>query len=421
MENKRDIFILMIDDSDFDKQLFTRVLKKADKRYVITTFDRAEDALVELKDETKKYDLIVTDQDLCGMSGIEFGIEVFRYKISIPIIMLTGAGSEHLAVAALKIGVEDYIVKDINQSYIEILPIVIPKIIQKYEDRLARMNAETELKNHAEKLEMANIEKQQMVDQLQKVNETKNRFLSMASHDLKAPITAILGFVNLIKDGIEGPVTEGQIDCLNRVHSQCKYMHSLLEDLLSVSALESGNLEYNPYVHNPKKIMQNAQNSIEIRAKDKGIILVWEIPDEVPDFNFDDNRLIQVFSNLLSNAVKFCSKDDCIIFSVSVLQDDLQICISDTGPGIKDDEVNKLFMPFQRLSSEATSGEKGTGLGLSITKDIVALHGGSIQVETTIGKGTTFYLGLGDKSPFTLQYFSKYLYIHSWSLDVFYR
>jgi signal transduction histidine kinase len=122
--------------------------------------------------------------------------------------------------------------------------------------------------------------------------------------------------------------------------------------------------------------------------------LVWEVPSNLPSAELDAQRVAEVLSNLLSNGLKFCAAGQSVFLGATAVNSHLEISIRDTGPGIKQDEVPRLFEPFTKLSVRPTAGEPSTGLGLSIVKQIIELHGGDVSVETAVGQDTTFKLHL---------------------------
>jgi two-component system, sensor histidine kinase and response regulator len=230
-------------------------------------------------------------------------------------------------------------------------------------------------------------------------NEVKDRFLGIAAHDLRNPLSAIQGFVSFLLDGTFGEINDEQRDALRRVAKSVDTMLSLLSDLLDVSALRAGKMAFHPERQSVVPMLREAFDSVTLAARQKGIALNKEIHDDLPAVEFDRQHLLAVVSNLLSNAVKFCSAEARVTLGARPSGDRVEIWVEDDGPGIRPDEMPRLFEPFARLSARPTGGEKSTGLGLSIAKEIVERHGGSISAESTPGQSTTLRIELPLRFP----------------------
>ena len=168
-----------------------------------------------------------------------------------------------------------------------------------------------------------------------------------------------------------------------------KQMLILLNDLLDISVIESGNFDLNRIPGNLSAIIQERAELMAIIAKDNDIALTTAL-DEVPDLPIDVDRMRQVVDNLLSNAVKFSPSKTTGHLACGQEAKGLVFSVADQGPGIPDEDIDKLFGVFQKLDTQPTAGEISTGLGLAIVKQIVDAHGGSILVESAVGKGSSF-------------------------------
>jgi signal transduction histidine kinase len=185
-----------------------------------------------------------------------------------------------------------------------------------------------------------------------------------------------------------------QADFLNSMVHESDQLLLLLQDLLSASATRSGKLELKPVLQDPETILRQAFDGFVLIARKKGIKLAWEVPSNLPSAELDAHRMAEVLSNLISNGLKFCSPGHSVYLGAAAMNSHLEISVRDTGPGIKQEELPRLFEPFAKLSNKPTAGEPTTGLGLSIVKQIVELHGGHVSVETALGQGTTFTVHL---------------------------
>lgn len=234
-------------------------------------------------------------------------------------------------------------------------------------------------------------------EELQDLNEIKNKFLGMAAHDLRNPITVIQGMSQLINELDLGEEKEKEL--ITTIHKVSGQMLDLLNDLLDVSAIESGKFDLKLETGNLGDLLESRVDMITLSAETKGI-QITTAPFEVPDMEFDHNRINQVIDNLLTNAVKFSPPDSVIDTSVHHDKSMISVVVRDHGQGIPANEVDKVFGAFEKLSPQPTADEKSTGLGLAIVKKIVDAHGGEIGIESVLGEGTTFtvYLPLERKT-----------------------
>ncbi len=242
----------------------------------------------------------------------------------------------------------------------------------------------TELKNAETALRTANAE-------LQELDELKNKFLGMAAHDLRNPLSAIRGMSQLI---IELDLDqEKERELISSINSVSDQMLGLLNDLLDVSAIESGKFDLAWSEGNLGELLKQRIALIVFSAEAKGIDIKTDIAD-VPRQHFDHDRVGQVIDNLLTNAIKFSPPDTVISTSVWCQNAAVSIAVQDHGQGISPDEIDRVFHAFEKLSAKPTAGEKSTGLGLAIVKKIVEAHNGTIDVESVLGEGTTFTFSL---------------------------
>lgn len=224
-------------------------------------------------------------------------------------------------------------------------------------------------------------------EELRELNEIKNRFLGMAAHDLRNPIGAIRGLANMIlKLELEEAKKADFLEMISRTSDQ---MLSLLNDLLDVSAIESSEFTLKEQTGRLGTLLTERIALVSIHAEQKGIQLSCDVDGDM-DINFDPDRLGQAIDNLLTNAVKYSDLGSVVETSVRRNGASLDLMVRDFGQGIVAGEIDRIFTPFEKLSSTPTAGEKSTGLGLAITQKIVEAHGGTISVESTPGEGSAF-------------------------------
>jgi PAS domain S-box-containing protein len=236
----------------------------------------------------------------------------------------------------------------------------------------------------------AEEEMRKSTDELVKLNETKDRFISIISHDLRTPFSSILGFTDLLAND-EDLTNEERKQYVNYIQESSKSMLSLVNSLLDWTRLQTGRIKFEPERVDASSLIEKSIHSVSGDALRKGI----EIYSTVSKGKFiyiDKSLISQVFNNLLSNAIKFTNRTDKITISVkpAATLSFLEFSVQDSGQGIKEENLEKLFSVDTKFTTEGTAGEKGSGLGLSLVKEIIDKHGGIIWAESEYGKGSKF-------------------------------
>jgi signal transduction histidine kinase/CheY-like chemotaxis protein len=237
-----------------------------------------------------------------------------------------------------------------------------------------------------------------------KANKAKSDFLATMSHEIRTPINAIIGASKLISID---PNNEFNSDYIQMINSSANSLLALINNILDFSKIESGKIELEYININLREFISDIFLTYKILAKEKGILLLKEITNNVPELiNGDEHKLRQIILNLLSNAIKFTESGSISIF-VTIQSEDkngyiLQISVSDTGIGMPEDKMDKLFQNFSQIDASTTRKYGGSGLGLSIVKKLIELMGGNIRVQSQLGKGTSFvfevHVNRGDQS-----------------------
>ncbi|HYH12152.1 MAG TPA: response regulator, partial [Thermomicrobiales bacterium] len=222
------------------------------------------------------------------------------------------------------------------------------------------------------------------------LDRMKNEFVSLVSHELRTPLTSIKGYVDLLLDGEVGELDPDQQEFLEIVSSNAERLVSLINDLLDISRIEAGKVELALRRVDPHGMIQRIVTSFRPQLEAKGQHVSVEIEPDIPPVWADEDRLTQVFTNLISNAHKYTPSKGTIRLSVRASERDVVFDIADTGIGMSEEELAKLFTRFYRAQNRTTQEVGGTGLGLSITQSLVELHGGSITVSSRPGEGSTF-------------------------------
>jgi len=222
--------------------------------------------------------------------------------------------------------------------------------------------------------------------EIQMQTRRKSAFLASISHELRTPMNAIKGFTSLVLRR-EPALTERGKENLQKVGQSADHLLALINDLLDLSKIEAGRMEVEARPFSVKKLIATCCGTVEPLVK-AGVGLRFEVSDEVGEVCTDDGKLRHVIDNLLSNAVKFTEEGE-IVVRAQVVHDQLFIIVSDTGIGMPAEALDRIFDEFQQVEG-ARQKHRGTGLGLAITKRYTELLGGTIRVESKVGKGSTF-------------------------------
>ncbi len=233
-------------------------------------------------------------------------------------------------------------------------------------------------------------------EELEKLSKAKSEFMSIASHQLRTPLSVVKGYASLLQEGSFGAVTEKQKEALGKVFKTNEDMINMVNDLLNVTRAEEGRLQYSLEKTDLRELIKIAARAFELTAKQKGLTLEYRLGAEPVPVNADKDKMTQVFSNLIDNAIKYTEKGGVKIdFSIDGKSNGVRVWVADTGPGIGEEEMKHLFESFSRGKAGIKSWTKGTGMGLYIAKQFVEAHKGKIWATSEgEGKGSTFFVEL---------------------------
>lgn len=368
-----DVFI--VDDNPDNLNLLSQILRK--EGYQVRMANTGRMALNTIRAHPPE--IIMLDIKMPDLSGYEV-CETLKDDVAtsgLPVIFISALDDPLDKVRAFKAGGRDYVMKPFHPE--EVVARVENQLrISRLEKELARQNAELARKNQ----------------QLSCLMDEKNRFVGMAVHDLRHPITIVKGYLGLLIGGFMGDIPEAQLQIMRTIDVACESMLALIDDLLDVSMVEAGRLDLDLAPVDLHLFLEECVESNSPLAKGKRIELTLEGASDLPIVHMDAKRVHQVINNLISNAIKFSHPDSRIELRAVTGEGEVNISVADQGQGIPADEIPRIFSEFGRISVRPTGGEKSTGLGLAIVKRIVEAHGGRIRVESEVKKGSTFTISL---------------------------
>jgi PAS domain S-box-containing protein len=223
------------------------------------------------------------------------------------------------------------------------------------------------------------------------IERMKDSFVSMVSHDLRTPLSAIRGYTDMLQHAVYGPLSEQQLDVMTRIHVNTGRLLNMVNNLLDQARLDAGKLSLHIQPFDPHKLIVELESVVGVLAQSQGLELSYHIADDVPATLYGDRkRLHQILVNLVNNAIKFTSQGT---IGVRIYQPDAEhwaIDVSDTGSGIPDEAQARIFAPFQQIDSSITREHSGVGLGLAIVKQLTSLMEGQIELDSEPGRGSTF-------------------------------
>ena len=235
--------------------------------------------------------------------------------------------------------------------------------------------------------------------QLEIANQHKSDFLANMSHELRTPLNAVIGFSEVLQQGMVGELNEKQAEYIKYVHTSGSHLLSLINDILDLSKVEAGRMELDLSTFTVPVAVDNALTLVRERATRHGLSLESRLDPAVAEIDADERKFKQILLNLLSNAVKFTPEGGQITVAARMMNETVEVSVTDTGLGIAPEDCEAVFEEFRQVGQDAERKAQGTGLGLALTKKFIELHGGRIWLTSTVGKGSTFFFTLPITQP----------------------
>jgi signal transduction histidine kinase len=382
--------LLVVDDEESVALTVSEVLRL--DGYSVDTAMSGDQALERLKNNS--YDLVLTDLHMEGGDGISVLAEVRRCSPLTITIVLTGFASLESAIAAMRQGAYDYLIKP---CIIDDMKHTIQRGLEHRRLMLAEQEARAnlELLNHEleHRVEERTAELKRVNDDLASANRAKDIFFATLSHELRTPLTPILGWSRLLRLTAPDPnLLQQGLDAIER---NARLQTRLIDDLLDISRIVSGKLHFDIEPTDLCKVVGSAIETVRETASREGVELKESVPEEPIIVEGSPVRLQQIVWNLLSNAVKFTESGGRVSVDVFEQNGDASVVVTDTGVGISPEFLPCVFDPFQQADGSTTRQHGGLGLGLAIVRRLAEMHGGQVHAES---EGT----GLGARFTFSI-------------------
>jgi signal transduction histidine kinase len=363
----RSLRILVVEDNPPDAAMIRAMLDMNEFEVVVAP--RIDEAIASI--QRQRFDAALLDLSLPDVHGIEALHRLQDASPSLPVVIVSGDGDERVATAAVAAGAQDYLLKGhfTDAALRRQLRYAIER--QELTDRLAASIDELE---------------RQRASVLQ-LNQLKNDLIAVLAHDIKGPLTSIVGFAELLEEGyLEGTQAT---DAAHTIRMNAQRLATLANDVLELSRIEHGELEISDERVN---VIELVEAAAEAHRVEREIVISSALQSAF--VRGDEDRLRQVFDNLLLNAIKYSPQEQPIEVDIDADGENFRFTIRDRGMGIPPEDIPRLFERFSRASNARRAKIAGTGIGLFIVKMIVERHGGSIAVESKLGEGSTFTLTL---------------------------
>lgn len=356
--------VLVVDDSPTARSFIRICLQRLGVQ--IYEAEDGDQAVHFLREDPGRVDLVITDLNMVRMDGDELIVKV-RGELGLkdlPVIFLSGNEDKEKVLTLFKLGATDYLKK----------PFLQEELVARMRAYLLRVQAQYRLHENLAKLRDMNV--------------VKDQFLTACSHDLRSPLTGILGFAQLLEG--DGSLKETSLEMVQGIRRSGAYLLEMIEDLLDIGKMASGHHDLRMKPQDLAEITRDSVRTLEHTALPKQVTVNLAVGTEDTRVMGDSAALMRICNNLVSNAIKFTHEGGRVTVSLRDGRDgEMVLAVTDTGIGIAADDIPMLFKRYSKASRSGTNGEAGNGLGLSIVKELVEAHHGTVAVESIPGEGTT--------------------------------
>ncbi len=385
--------LLVVDDDSIDRMALRRALERSHLSFELQEVDSAKAAVDLLKDGD--FNCAFLDYQLPDSDGLALVRRLRQLGVAIPLIALTGQGSEETAVSLMKAGASDYLPKSKLSS--GTLTRSIQSSLRIYRAELEVVLANQRLRETNELLKQRNQELEAQREQIQRknlqlveVSQLKSKFLATMSHELRTPLNAIIGFSQILTRQLKPSVGDRQLDMIQRILTNGQHLLELINDILDLSKIEAGRLDLRVEPLDLSELIHLTVNGLQSLADQKQLEVNLDIGLSNAQVNNDANRLRQVLTNLLSNAIKFTETGFVTVSAREISENLIEIKVADSGIGIAAGDIAHIFNAFHQVDQSVSRKHQGTGLGLAITHLLLEMMQGDISVESEIGHGSCF-------------------------------
>lgn len=368
----RTIRVLLVDDDEDDYLIIRNFINKIhDTPFKLEWASNLKTAAKLIEEES--HDIYLVDYRLGQQDGLELLARFDLVQRTQPFIILTGAGDERVERRAMRMGVADYLVKSTLDS--ELLSRVLHYALQR-----KRIEA-------------------QRVEQLMEINRSKDEFIALASHQLRTPATAVKQYIGMILEGYAGEVTEEQLRFLQSAYDSNERQIQVVNDILRVAKLDLKKIVLKKQDVDIVKLIESIMHDLMSQFDNRDQQISFNKSESAIHTQIDSEYIRMAIGNIIDNASKYTPEGKNVYISINDTGDDqIEIVVKDEGVGIPEEGIDKLFKKFSRVENPLSVKVGGTGLGLYWAKEIIELHGGSIQVTSVVDKGTTFTITLPKKN-----------------------
>jgi signal transduction histidine kinase len=361
------VAVLLVEDNPGDARLARELLGEVDSfEFELEHVERLSDAIAALN--RAKFDVVLLDLSLPDSHGLDGIAGLQKALPTVPIVVLTGRSDDSVAIDVLKAGADDYLIK--GQGDGQLMVRAIRYSIERARGRVMLVEAKA-------KAEIA--------------NRTKTEFLANMSHELRTPLNAIMGFSELLKGEMLGPVgNPTYVEYARDIHQSASHLLQIINDILDLSKVEAGKIDLDERSVDLHGLVAASVRLIGERAGEAGVRVSNEVPADLPRLLADERLLKQILVNLLSNSVKFTPSGGTV--KVQAWREPngvMALAVVDSGIGIAEEDLPKVMEPFRQADAALSRKYEGTGLGLPLVKSFIELHRGVFELKSQVGVGTT--------------------------------